>query len=210
MQGLNSIIRTWCQVEDLQREASFSAGCDETADYARTDIVKLIWEYIKANDLQDPKNKKKILPDEKLKLIFTFPLDMFTMNKQLSKHLKPSGSVISSGDAAPPKKKAKKKEAPENGEKKKSGFAAPLQLSEPLAELVGQQAASRGMLESVSETLHDQGLIHLCSALCIPALCMYLIQVGLMYFFLQRVMQSTYTSLNLMCRRGYEGSMGLH
>lgn len=69
---------------------------------------------------------------------------MFSMNKQLSKHLKSSGSTIASGDA-PPKKRAKKKDTSESGEKKKSGFTAPQKLSDALAEVVGQPAASRGV-----------------------------------------------------------------
>ena len=40
---------------------------------------------------QDPKDKRKILLDDKLKTIFTSPLTMFTMNTQLSKHCKTNG-----------------------------------------------------------------------------------------------------------------------
>eukprot|EP00983_Pelagomonas_calceolata_P089698 1157337-Pelagomonas_calceolata.AAC.5 len=36
--------------------------------------------------LQDPKNKRNIICDDKLKTIFTPPITMFSMNKQLSKH----------------------------------------------------------------------------------------------------------------------------
>ena len=37
-------------------------------------VVKALWEYIKANDLQDPANKRKINVDEKLATLFTKPL----------------------------------------------------------------------------------------------------------------------------------------
>lgn len=50
--------------------------------------MKKIWEYIKARDLQDPNDKRQILCDEKLKLVFKQDqVHMFTMNKILSKQL---------------------------------------------------------------------------------------------------------------------------
>ncbi|KAJ8572413.1 hypothetical protein K7X08_008924 [Anisodus acutangulus] len=36
----------------------------------RTQALKLIWAHIKGNNLQDPQNKKVIICDEKLKMIF--------------------------------------------------------------------------------------------------------------------------------------------
>lgn len=55
-------------------------------------VVKKIWEYIKENNLQNPDNKRKIILDNKLKTIFKPPLDMFKMNKQLSKHVYVDGA----------------------------------------------------------------------------------------------------------------------
>jgi chromatin remodeling complex protein RSC6 len=48
-----------------------------------------MWEYIKGNDLQNPANKKEILMDKKMKELFVGvdKLDMFSMNKHLSKHI---------------------------------------------------------------------------------------------------------------------------
>ncbi|KAJ2157183.1 hypothetical protein GGF46_004688 [Coemansia sp. RSA 552] len=55
---------------------------------ARTDVVKKLWVYIKANDLQDPSDKRHILCDAKLKTVFdTDRLYMYTMNKLLNDHL---------------------------------------------------------------------------------------------------------------------------
>ncbi|KAJ2808484.1 hypothetical protein H4R20_000872 [Coemansia guatemalensis] len=55
---------------------------------ARTDVVKNLWKYIKANELQDPSDKRYILCDEKLqKLFHTDRLYMYTMNKLLNEHL---------------------------------------------------------------------------------------------------------------------------
>lgn len=57
---------------------------------ARTEVVKKIWVYIKKNNLQDPKNKRMINSDDKLKVIFDGKkqVSMFDMNKYLAKHLK--------------------------------------------------------------------------------------------------------------------------
>jgi len=53
----------------------------------RFKIVKAIWAYIKAHDLQDPADKRSIIPDAKLGTILTAPVNMFSMNKQLNKHI---------------------------------------------------------------------------------------------------------------------------
>ena len=37
---------------------------------ARTEAVKLVWDYIKANNLQNPANKRNILADAKLNKVF--------------------------------------------------------------------------------------------------------------------------------------------
>jgi upstream activation factor subunit UAF30 len=56
----------------------------------RTEVVKKLWVYIKANKLQDPKNKRMINADAKLKPIFggKAQVSMFDMAKLISNHLK--------------------------------------------------------------------------------------------------------------------------
>ena len=56
----------------------------------RTEVVKKLWVYIKANKLQDAKNRRMINADAKLKPIFSGKgqVSMFEMGKHLSKHLK--------------------------------------------------------------------------------------------------------------------------
>ena len=55
----------------------------------RPQVVKKLWAYIKKNDLQDPKNRRNIIADEKLKVVFggRKSVDMFQMTKLVSKHL---------------------------------------------------------------------------------------------------------------------------
>ncbi|XP_031266925.1 protein TRI1-like, partial [Pistacia vera] len=60
------------------------------SELARTQVVKKVWAYIKENNLQDPKNRKKILCDKSLLAIFRVnSIDMFQMSKALSKHIWP-------------------------------------------------------------------------------------------------------------------------
>ncbi|KAF4637680.1 hypothetical protein G7Y89_g409 [Cudoniella acicularis] len=57
---------------------------------SRPQVVKKIWEYIKGNDLQDPTDKRQILCDSKLQLVFKQDkVHMFTMNKILGNQLYP-------------------------------------------------------------------------------------------------------------------------
>lgn len=56
----------------------------------RTEIVKQLWAYIRKNNLQDPSNKRKIICNDELRLVFeTDCTDMFKMNKLLAKHIIP-------------------------------------------------------------------------------------------------------------------------
>ena len=55
----------------------------------RTEVVSKVWEYIKANNLQNPANKREILADEKLRAVFggKDKVSMFEMNKHFAQHL---------------------------------------------------------------------------------------------------------------------------
>ena len=56
----------------------------------RTEITKKLWQYIKRNDLQDPKERRMIVADDKLKPVFGGKgrVSMFEMTKLVNKHLK--------------------------------------------------------------------------------------------------------------------------
>ena len=78
--------------------AAFMKAMTPSADLAavigstplpRTEVTKKIWEYIKANNLQDAANKRNINADAKLKPIFgKDQVTMFEMTKLVSAHLK--------------------------------------------------------------------------------------------------------------------------
>lgn len=56
----------------------------------RTNVTKKIWAYIKKHNLQDPKNLRMIIPDEKLSVLFGSkkPINMFKMTQLFSKHIR--------------------------------------------------------------------------------------------------------------------------
>ena len=137
--------------------SAFMGGAHEMA---RTQVVKKLWEYIKANGLQNAQDKRKIDLDGKLATLFKPPLTMFNMNKQLSRHCKTDDRRKSTSSSKPkkskaavksggvkktkPKKKAKK-EAGADGEKKRrggGGFGVCRVLG-PLASFMGTTEAKR-------------------------------------------------------------------
>lgn len=60
----------------------------------RTEVTKLLWAYIKKNNLQNPTNKRNILcgKDANLKALFdnANEVTMFEMTKLVGKHLTPA------------------------------------------------------------------------------------------------------------------------
>ena len=55
----------------------------------RTEVTKKIWYYIKKHDLQDPKNRRNINADDKLRPLFgKEQVSMFELTKLVSAHLK--------------------------------------------------------------------------------------------------------------------------
>ena len=56
----------------------------------RTEVTKRIWDYIRNNNLQDPKDKRTIKADAKLRPVFggRDSVSMFEMTKLVNDHLK--------------------------------------------------------------------------------------------------------------------------
>ena len=121
---------------------------------ARTEVVKGMWEYIKAKNLQNPENKREIKLDEKMKKLFGCDMfTMFTMNKYIGAHVHPFKPVDLTTNATKKKKeetpgKKRKRRGDDGGEKKKRkpkkpGLQPPYKLSEELADLVGTNILPR-------------------------------------------------------------------
>ena len=78
--GLTKPMKVSADLADIigQKEAS------------RAECTKLIWAYLKKNNLQDPANKQYFTPDKKLAKVFgTDRVRAFGMQKFLSAHLSP-------------------------------------------------------------------------------------------------------------------------
>jgi upstream activation factor subunit UAF30 len=76
-------------MKPVQPDAALAAVVGSTPQ-PRTEITKKIWDYIKANQLQDPANKRMIKADDKLKAVFggKAEVSMFEMTKLVNGHLK--------------------------------------------------------------------------------------------------------------------------
>jgi upstream activation factor subunit UAF30 len=61
-----------------------------TTPIPRSEVTKRVWDYIKANGLQDQTNKRMINADDKLRVIFggKDQVSMFEMTALVNKHLK--------------------------------------------------------------------------------------------------------------------------
>ncbi|KAK6924092.1 DEK, C-terminal [Dillenia turbinata] len=128
---------------------------------ARTEVVKQLWAYIREKELQDPSNKKNIICDDALYAIFGVKsIDMFQMNKALTKHIWPLESEDAPAVKSTPKQKQQKQEKEDSDEpkrkekrpkeessdsdepkqkekRKKGGFLAPIGLSNALVKFLG-------------------------------------------------------------------------
>jgi DNA topoisomerase-3 len=70
-----------------QPSAALAAVIGDAA-VARTEVIRLLWDYIKAQGLQDAANKRTIHADAKLKAVFGKPtVDMFELAGIVGKHL---------------------------------------------------------------------------------------------------------------------------
>ncbi|KAG5061154.1 hypothetical protein AAZX31_01G170500 [Glycine max] len=121
----------------------------EAPEMARTEVVKQLWVYIREKNLQDPNNRRNIICDERLRSLFNVnSINMFQMNKALSKHIWPLESDDVVQVKSTPKEKQKKQERDDDSDEAKkkekrqkgggkSGFLAPLQLSDALVNFLG-------------------------------------------------------------------------
>lgn len=81
-------VRTGGFHKELMLSPPLSALLDNEIKLSRPQTVKRIWAYVRANDLQDPNDKRMIRCDDALRAVFKQDkVHMFTMNKILSQNL---------------------------------------------------------------------------------------------------------------------------
>jgi len=75
----------------LQKPVTLSGALENVigkGPMTRAQVTSKVWEYIKANGLQDSKDKRQINPDAKLgTVIGNAQISMFKMTAAVSKHL---------------------------------------------------------------------------------------------------------------------------
>lgn len=120
--GLNKVCGVSPELQAIVGEAAMP----------RTEIVKQLWVYIRKHNLQDPGNKRRIICDDALRVVFeTDCTDMFKMNKLLAKHITPLDPTKQSGEAK--RLKVENESTTETSECSPS----PVMISEALAKFFG-------------------------------------------------------------------------
>ncbi|XP_073143682.1 uncharacterized protein [Henckelia pumila] len=82
-------------------------------ELARIEVVKQLWCYIREKNFQDPSNRRNIICDNTLRNLFGVDsIDMFQMNKALTKHIwkiDASGAAVISAPKDKPRKQERNK-----------------------------------------------------------------------------------------------------
>jgi upstream activation factor subunit UAF30 len=115
---------------------------------SRTEIVKMLWAYVREHDLQDPENKREILLDSAMKKVFGCKqFSMFTMNKYISAHVHPFKPVDLTVNTTPKKRKTPISKSSEK-KKRKTGTQPPYRLSEAMVSVLGKEILPRPQVVS--------------------------------------------------------------
>jgi upstream activation factor subunit UAF30 len=115
---------------------------------SRTEIVKMLWAYVREHDLQDPENKREILLDSAMKKVFGCKqFSMFTMNKYISAHVHPFKPVDLTVNTTPKKRKTPLSKSSEK-KKRKTGTQPPYRLSEAMVSVLGKEILPRPQVVS--------------------------------------------------------------
>ncbi|KAH7517935.1 hypothetical protein FEM48_Zijuj09G0117000 [Ziziphus jujuba var. spinosa] len=169
------------QIEKVKKRGGFNKLCSLSPQLqelvgepqmARTQVVKKLWAYIREHNLQDPKNKRNIKCDESLHAIFRVnSINMFQMNKALSKHIWPLGAedvefnvyVIIALHALMKYKigqsSLEEYFGDQNTKRRGGGFTKLCSLSPQLQALIGESELSRpGVVKQLWKHIRDNNL----------------------------------------------------
>tara|TARA_Y100000389_G_scaffold45982_2_gene40862 strand:- start:126 stop:770 length:645 start_codon:yes stop_codon:yes gene_type:complete len=76
----------------VSKEVSKFAGWKDGDLHSRVEVTKFICNYVKSNDLQNPKDRRQILPDKKLRTLLKLserekePLTYYSLQKHIQPH----------------------------------------------------------------------------------------------------------------------------
>jgi len=77
---------------EVSKAVSDFAGWKQGEMHSRVDVTKFICNYVKSNDLQNPKDRRQILPDKKLKTLLKLgdnmkePLTYYSLQRHIQPH----------------------------------------------------------------------------------------------------------------------------
>ncbi|GAB4848943.1 hypothetical protein Ancab_003757 [Ancistrocladus abbreviatus] len=139
---------------------------------AQTEVVQQLWNYIRERNLQDPNDRETIICDQLLyDLLGVDSINIFQMNKVLSKYMWPQDSE-SAGPAKTMQRERQRKqvgeedpnEAERKGKRQRtkySGFLAPVPLSDSLMKFLGtgESKLTRGdVIKRIWDYIKDNSL----------------------------------------------------
>ncbi|CAO2827981.1 unnamed protein product [Amaranthus hypochondriacus] len=131
---------------------------------SRTEVLKHLWTYVRAKNLQDPMDEKTIICDETLRELFSVDsINNLQINKALTKHILRSEKSTKRERSRKKEREAPFEVDPDGTCRKKvySGFLAPLPLSENLIKFLGtgESALTRpDVIRRVWEYIKDNNL----------------------------------------------------
>mmetsp|Transcript_187 Transcript_187/g.636 ORF Transcript_187/g.636 Transcript_187/m.636 type:complete len:321 (+) Transcript_187:516-1478(+) len=143
----------------------------------RPQVVKMIWDHVKNNNLQNPENRRELICDKALEKIFRRPVvTMFNMNSFLTVHLRKIQEVEASGFVwdyskldmsdsewaaqrkSTPKKRRKASASADGPPPKRRGFGM-VRVSDELSEIIGVKQETRGqVVKLIWQYIHEHEL----------------------------------------------------
>jgi upstream activation factor subunit UAF30 len=83
--------------QKLKPSAELSEILGSSQPVTRAEAVKRLWDYVKEHDLQNPENRREILADDKLRLLFgKNKISMFEVGRVINENL--SGQAQSTSE----------------------------------------------------------------------------------------------------------------
>jgi len=133
----NRVPLGFAKPQKISNELAEFLGKPIGTEMPRTYVFRLINGYICNNNLQDPQNGRKIIPDAKLRALLKIgendELTYFNIKKYMSPHFIKDGNVENAVNCT-----SKPTPSPISSDRRPSGFVKLLKISNELAEFLGK------------------------------------------------------------------------